>query len=151
MKGGGTLEPQIYPPSKNFFCKFLARPPEQIWRVGEIIFIPSYRRMQDEKNLSDRFSKFLSWAELQASEVDLFFAFLRFLSSLACHISAVMKAAQVQLWRTIVSWEFYWSAKVRNSTVETAPATNGQTFENRQYWTNMRWRHFGPRINRRVS
>ena len=101
------LWPPVYTHrQRQFFDNFLARPPEQIWLAGEILFIPSCRSIQDEKNWTHRFSKFHSWAELQASEVDLFFAFSRFLSSLACHISAVMKAAQVQLWRTIVSWGF---------------------------------------------
>jgi len=35
-----------------------------------------------------------------------YLTFSRFWTSLACHISAVTKAAQVQLWRTIASWGF---------------------------------------------
>jgi len=72
--------------------QFLARAPEQIRLTGEILSIPRCRRIK--KNWHG-FSKFLFWTELQASEIDLIFVFLRFLSSLGCHISAVMKAAQI--------------------------------------------------------
>jgi len=137
----GLWPPEYTHRQRQFFDNYLARPPEKIWLAGEILSTPCYRRTQDEKLDTQVFEiPFLGWATgLRSGPI---FAFLRFLSSLVCHISAVMKAAQVQLWRTIDSWGFYWTAKVRNSTVEIAPATNGQTFENLQYRTSMRLRPF---------